>query len=313
MPETTLSSEPSPASERVCVMGASGMLGTALINSLLRTGDRVTAFSRKRGSDQPGMGHWDPRVGTIDAARLEGAGAVVNLAGESLAGGRWTHGRKQQLWASRIDSTALLCRTLSQLERPPRVLVNASAVGFYGDRGDNAVYEDSAPGSGFLAELCQAWEAATAPAQEAGIRVVLVRFGVIITPAGGALAKMLPPFRLGLGGRLGSGEQRMPWIALPDAVGVTRFVLRRTDIEGPINVVAPESITNAMFTEALGRVLGRPTAMAVPGFALKAALGAEMAREVLLTGANVRPRRLEITGYRFEYPRLDDALEAMFA
>jgi uncharacterized protein len=313
MPETTFSTEASPTAERVCVMGASGMLGTALINSLLKSGNAVTGFSRQQKPGRPGMGHWDPEKRLIDAARLEGASAVVNFAGDNLASGRWTQARKQEIWASRVDSTRLLCETLAALERPPTVLVNASAVGFYGDRGDNAVYEDSAPGTGFLAELCQAWEAAAAPAQSAGIRTVYMRFGVILTPQGGVLAKMLPAFRLGLGGRFGNGEQRMPWITLADAVSATRYAMRTQDLSGPINVVAPESVTNAQFTEALGGALGRPTAFAVPAMALKLAMGAEFARELLLTGANVRPRKLENTGYRFEHPRLDDALAALLA
>jgi uncharacterized protein (TIGR01777 family) len=292
-------------------MGANGLVGTELVANQLRSGMRVTAFMRTRRKDSPGMGFWDPSAGEIDAERLEGTEAVVNLAGENLADGRWTSARKRRLWSSRVDTTAFLARTLVQLKQPPLVWVNASAVGYYGDRGDEAVYEDSPPGHGFLAELCQAWEAATEPAQKAGIRVVQLRFGVILTPRGGALAKMLTPFRLGLGGRFGSGEQRMPWIALADAIGAVRFAARHRDLFGPVNAVAPEPITNAQFTEALGQVLHRPTALSVPAFALKTALGGQMAQEVLLSGANVRPRRLEVTGYRFEYPRIDDALESM--
>lgn len=292
-------------------MGATGLLGTALINSLLKSGAAVTGFSRRRHSGSPGMGQWNPEAGTIDAERLEGASAVVNLAGENLAEGRWTPARKQQLWASRVDSTALLCRTLAALDHPPRVLLNASAIGFYGDRGENAVDEDSPPGSGFVADLCKDWEAATELASSAGVRVVCLRFGVVLSPNGGALAKMLPAFRLGLGARLGHGEQRMPWITITDAVAAVRFALQNAELTGPLNVVSPESVSNAQFTEALGSALGRPAALKVPGFALKAMFGAEMAREVLLSGANVRPRRLEIGGFRFEHPRLDDALLAL--
>lgn len=299
-----------PAPTRVCVMGASGLLGTALVASLHRAGVRVTAFSRSRSTDRPGVGHWDPGAGVIDRDRLEDSDAIVNLAGANIADGRWTAARKRDIWSSRVDSTALLANTLAGLARPPKVLINASAVGYYGDCGDDAVYEENPPGRGFLAELCEAWEAATEPAAAAGIRVVRMRFGVVLTPDGGALAKMLVPFRLGLGGRLGGGEQRMPWIALADAVGATRFMMQ-IDVRGPVNVVAPESVTNAQFSEALAQVLGRGTFLPVPRFALRVALGAEMANQVLLTGANVRPRRLEIAGYRFEYPRLDDALEAM--
>jgi uncharacterized protein len=299
-----------PAPSRVCVMGASGLLGTALVASLHRAGVRVTAFSRKRGSDRPGFGHWDPSSGVIEAERLEGADAIVNLAGTNLADGRWTEKRKREFWSSRIESTALLARASAALAQPPKVLINASAVGYYGDCGDDAVYEEGPRGKGFLAELCEAWEAATEPAAAAGIRVVKLRFGVVLTPEGGALAKMLVPFRVGLGGRLGTGEQRMPWIALADAVGAARFLMQ-TDVSGPVNAVAPESVTNAQFCEALAHVLGRGTFLPVPRFALRAALGSQMADEMLLSGANVRPRRLEIAGYRFEYPRIDDALEVM--
>jgi len=300
-----------PAIARICVFGATGLLGTALIASRHRQGQTVTAFSRTRRPDQPGFGHWDPAAGTLDAHRLEGADAVVNLAGEDIGEGRWTAARKQRLRDSRVRSTELLAKTLASLARPPAVLINASAVGFYGDRGDDAVYEDSPRGQGFLAELCEAWEAATTPAADAGIRVARLRFGVVLTPTGGALAKMLGHFRLGLGGKLGSGYQRMPWIALPDAVGATTFAMRHPELSGPVNVVAPEPINNALFTEMLASVLGRPAPLPVPAFVLKATLGAEMAQELLLTGANVRPRKLEVAGYRFEYPRLQDALEAL--
>jgi uncharacterized protein (TIGR01777 family) len=292
-------------------MGASGLIGTALVARELRAGLRVTAFSRTQHKNSPGMGYWNPDAGEIERERLDGADAVINLAGENLAAGRWTAARKRRLWDSRVHSTALLAKTLTELERPPHVWVNASAVGYYGNRPDDAIYEEDAPGTGFLAELCQAWEAATAPAQAAGIRVVWMRFAPVLTPQGGALAKMLPLFRLGAGGRLGSGEQPMPWIALADAVGAARFAARHPDVSGPVNAVAPEAITNEQFTEALGNVLSRPTVLPVPAFALKAVVGAELAQQALLTGANVRPRKLEVAGYRFEYPRIDDALEAM--
>ena len=291
-------------------MGASGLLGTALTSGLHRSGIAVTAFSRKRHGDRPGVGHWNPETGAIEAERLRGD-AVVNLAGSNLGEGRWTEARKRSFRSSRVDATALLCRTLASLDAPPSVLINASAVGYYGDRGDEAVFEDSPPGSGFLAELCQAWEAATEPARAADIRVVNMRFGVVLSPEGGALARMLVPFKLGLGGRLGSGEQRMPWIALADAVSAIWFALRHAELSGPVNTVAPESVTNEQFSDTLASVLGRSTFLPVPRFALRALLGSEMAHEMLLTGANVRPRRLEVAGFRFEYPRLQDALEAL--
>jgi uncharacterized protein (TIGR01777 family) len=291
-------------------MGASGLLGTALTSGLHRSGIAVTAFSRRRHGDRPGVGHWDPETGAIDAARLRG-NAVVNLAGSNLDEGRWNEARTRRFRTSRVDATALLARTLASLAERPGVLINASAVGYYGDRGDDAVYEDSPRGQGFLAELCEAWEAASEPARAAGVRVVNLRFGVVLTPDGGALAKMLVPFRLGLGGRLGGGEQRMPWIAIGDAVSAIWFALRHAELSGPVNAVAPESVTNEQFSDTLAHVLGRSTFLPVPGFALRAALGSEKARELLLGGANVRPRRLEEAGFRFEYPRLQDALEAL--
>jgi len=298
--------------ERVCVFGATGMLGTAMVAALHKAGHVVTAFSRTRHGDRPGFAHWDPDAGTIDAARLQGADAVVNFAGESIGEGRWTEARKQRLIESRVGSTGLLARTLATLPVRPAVFVNASAVGFYGDRGDDAVYEDSPRGQGFLAELVERWEAATAPAADAGIRVVLPRYGVVLAREGGALPRMLAPFKLGLGGRLGSGAQRMPWVTLTDAIGATCFALRHPELNGPVNVVAPENITNALFAETLATVLHRPAAFPVPAFVLKAALGSQMANELLLTGANARPRKLEVTGYRFEHPRLIDALETLF-
>lgn len=303
--------EDSPTITRVAVFGATGMLGTALIGALHRSGATVTSFSRTRKDGRPGFGHWDPAAGTIEIEKLRGIDAVVNLAGESIAGGRWTAARKRRLRDSRVIPTELLCRTLLELDERPKVWINASAVGYYGDRGDDAVYEDSPPGEGFLAELCQEWEAATEPAAEAGMRVVRLRFGIVLARGGGALGGMLTPFKLGLGGRLGSGKQRMAWIALADAANVMRFAMRHPDLSGPVNAVAPESVTNEVFTATLARVLHRPAPVPIPAFALKAMLGSELAHELLLTGANARPRKLEVAGYRFEYPRLDDALEAM--
>jgi len=298
--------------ERVCVFGATGMLGTALIAALHKAGHVVTAFSRARHADRPGFAHWDPAAGTIDLARLHGADAVVNFAGESIGEGRWTTARKQRLIDSRVTTTDLIARSLAALPVRPAVFVNASAVGFYGDRGDEAVYEDSPRGEGFLAELAERWEQATAPAAAAGIRVILPRYGVVLAREGGVLPRMLTPFKLGVGGRLGSGQQRMPWVALTDAIGATCFAMRHAELSGPINVVAPESVTNELFTDTLAAALHRPAAIPVPAFVLKAGMGAQMATELLLTGANVRPKKLEEAGYRFEHPRLQDALEALF-
>lgn len=289
-------------------MGATGLLGRALTMSLAADPIEIVEFSRE---ETGGRAVWNPERGEIDASALEGADAVINVAGEGLDSGRWSDARKRQLWTSRVASTALLARTLAGLARKPEVLVNASAVGYYGDRRDEAVDEHASAGTGYLADLCKAWEQATGAAYDAGIRVVLIRFGIVLTPRGGALAKMLPPFRLGLGGRIGSGTQGMPWIALSDAVNVIRFAIAHRELSGPINAVAPETTRNTDFTEALGRVLGRPTMIPVLALALRAMFGDEMTREVLLSGAVVRPRVLEEAGYRFDYPRLDDALESM--
>ena len=292
---------------KVCVMGATGFLGRALCAGLEQSGITVHRYSR---SMRPGFVTWDPASGEIDSEPLEGADAVVNLAGEDIAGGRWNAARKQVLRDSRLQSTQLLVSTLGKLKRPPGVLVNASAVGFYGHRGEDAVFEQSAPGQGFLAELCQAWEAAAMPALQRGIRVVIPRFGIILSTHGGALARMLPAFKLGVAGKLGGGKQFMSWIALSDAVSVLRFLLT-TEVFGPVNAVAPEPVTNEEFTETLGRIVRRPTLLTVPVFALKATLG-ELS-QVLLEGANVRPRVLDELGFRFDYPRLEDALEALLS
>ncbi|MET0391305.1 MAG: TIGR01777 family oxidoreductase [Polyangiales bacterium] len=291
---------------KVCVMGATGFLGRALCAALEQGGATVHRYSR---SARPGFATWDPGSGKIDLDPLEGSDAVVNLSGEDIAASRWSAARKHALRESRVASTELLVSTLAQLERPPSVLVNASAVGYYGNRGQDAVFEHSPRGHGFLAELCQAWESATAPAAQRGVRVVIPRFGIILSAQGGALARMLPAFKLGVAGRLGDGQQFMPWISLSDAVSVIRFMIGAIDIAGPVNAVAPEATTNEDFTETLARVLKRPAFIPVPNFALKVALG-ELS-QVLLEGANVRPQVLEEVGFRFDYPRLEDALEAM--
>ena len=308
---------------RACLFGGSGLIGKGLASTLERDGIEVTSYRRPHGGHARAASHeiapihkstaaWDPAARTIDLAPLERAEAVVNLTGESLADGIWTRGRKQRIWSSRVDVTQWLATTLAALPegKRPKVLVNASAVGFYGDRGQESVNEESQRGRGFLAELCEAWEAATRPARDAGIRVVNTRFGVVLAPEGGALAKMLPLFSKGLGGRLGDGTQVMPWVTLTDAVGVLRFALGHDELIGPVNVVSPDLITNGQLTDALARSLGKPARLPVPAFALRTLFG-EMARETMLCSARVYPRKLEIVGYRFEYPRLDDALHAL--
>lgn len=293
-------------------MGSSGLLGSALCQAFAQHGTAVSAFSRSHVAGDMARAHWNPDRGEIDKEPLAGAEAVVNLAGESLVAGRWNEKRKEQLLRSRVDTTQLLARTLAQLESKPKVLINASAVGYYGDRGEEAVTEQSPPGQGFLADLCRAWEEAAQPAADAGIRVVHIRLGAVLSKDGGALPALLPLFRAGLGGRLGGGQQYFPWVTLHDAVRAIRFLVVTPEIAGPVNLVAPEPMRNAGFTEALSEALGRPALLPVPKLALRLALG-EVADQVLLTGANARPAVLERAGFRFDYPRLVDALQAVLS
>jgi len=295
---------------RILISGASGLIGSALARRLAASNEVVRLVRHRTAGDAEIA--WNPDAGTIDAGALEGLDAVVHLAGENVGAGRWTAAKKARIRASRVEGTSLLARTLAGLTRPPRAMVSASAIGFYGDRGGEELDETSGAGRGFLAEVCRAWEAAAAPASEAGIRVVLARFGVVLARQGGALARMLPLFRLGLGGRLGSGRQFMSWIALEDAVGALAFVLENESLEGPVNVTSPQPVTNRQFTASLARVLRRPALLHAPAFALRAALG-EMAEEMLLASARVFPRRLLASGYRFAQPDLETALRELAA
>jgi uncharacterized protein len=301
------------ARRRIAITGASGLIGRALAQELAAAGQQVTRVVRRRA--EAGEVSWDPAGGRIDAAGLEGHDAVVHLAGESLAGdnpftGRWTAARKRRIQASRVEGTTLLAGALAQLERPPGVLVTASGIGVYGDRDPaEEVTEEAAPGSGFLAELAQAWEGAAAPAVSAGIRVAHARTGVVLDAAGGALPALLPVFRFGLGGRLGDGRQAWSWIALEDTVAAYRHILDTDGLHGPVNVVAPEGVSNREFTRTLARVLRRPAPWVVPAPALRLLVG-EMADEMLLTGARAVPARLLASGFRFRYPRLEPALRA---
>ena len=249
---------------------------------------------------------WEDPTAPPPTAELEGLDAVVHLAGENIAAGRWTAARKERIRSSRVDGTRLLSQALARLERPPAVLACASAVGFYGDRGDEILTEDSGPGTGFLAETVGQWEEAAAPARERGIRVVALRFGVVLSPSGGALAKMLLPFRFGMGGRVGSGTQYMSWIALDDAVNATLHALAHEKLHGPVNAVAPEAVTNREFTRALGRGLHRPAFLPLPGWVARVVLG-EMAQELLLSSTRVQPHRLLDSGFAFDHPDIDAA------
>lgn len=293
---------------RFVVTGASGLVGSALTEHLTRQGHRVDRLVRRPAAPGAKEIGWDPAKGTIDREALEGADAVVHLAGESVAVA-WTAERKRAIRDSRVAGTGLLASALADLRRPPRVLVSASAIGYYGDRGEKTVTEDSPPGTGFLAETARAWEAAAEPALEAGVRVVHPRIGMVLSARGGALAKMLTPFRLGVGGVVGTGRQQMSWIALADLVAVLEHLALTDELSGPVNAVAPHPVTNREFTATLGRVLSRPTVLPLPAFAVRLVFG-EMGQALLLDGARVLPARLEASGFRFRYPRLEEALRA---
>jgi uncharacterized protein len=289
---------------KIVVSGASGLIGSALVPALVSDGHEVVRLGRgPSGSDV----RWNPDEGSLDRHALGGAGAIIHLAGESIAGLRWTRAKKARILDSRVRGTALLARAAGALAEKPRVFVAASAVGFYGNRADVVVDEQEGPGQGFLADVCRRWEQATLPAADAGIRVVNTRLGVVLSRRGGALSTMLPVFRLGLGGTLGGGRQYMSWIALDDVVGAMRHLLRADGVAGPVNVVAPAPVTNREFTETLRRVLRRPAVLPAPAFALRLLLG-EMADEMLLSSTRARPERLTASGYRFQYPALEAAL-----
>jgi uncharacterized protein (TIGR01777 family) len=293
---------------RFVVSGASGLVGRNLVAFLESGGHRVQQLVRRPPRPGTDEVRWDPSTGEIDAGALEGADVAVHLAGESIASGRWTPARKAAIEESRVTGTHLLAATLGRLKRPPGVLLSASAIGYYGAR-EEPVAEHSPPGSGFLADVCQAWEAATGPASDAGLRVVHLRLGIVLSAAGGALARMLPPFRLGLGGVVGSGRQAMSWVALDDVVGAIHHLAFADAVAGPVNLVAPDSVTNAEFTRTLGRVLHRPTLLPLPAPAVRLAFG-EMGQALLLEGARVEPARLAGAGFRFLHPELEGALRA---
>ena len=293
---------------RITISGASGLIGTALRRFLSQGGHRVDVLVR-RSSPAQGDISWDPAAGTIEAARLEGIDAVVHLSGASLAEGRWSEAKKKEFVNSRVGSTRFLSRTLAGLKQKPAVLVAASAIGFYGNRGDETLTEESAKGAGFLPELCEQWEAASAPASDAGIRVVRPRIGLVLSSHGGALAKMLTPFKLGMGGVIGSGRQYMSWIAIADLLRVIDTCLHDQTLSGPVNATAPNPVTNQDFVKTLGRVLGRPTLMHVPAFTIDLMLG-EMGRTLLLEGAKVIPQKLVERRFQFTCPTLESALRA---
>ena len=295
---------------KLLITGSTGLIGSELVRSLEASGHEVTRIVRSGAEGAPGQVLWDPSKGELPLPGLEGMDAAVHLAGENIASGRWTAEKKERIRRSRVDGTRVLSESLARLEKPPRTLISASAVGYYGDRGDTVLREDSPPGAGFLAEVCRDWEAAAAPAARRGIRVVYLRFGVVLSEKGGALAQMLPTFRKGGGGRLGGGRQYVSWISLEDAVGVVGHALSVEEVHGPVNAVAPEPVTNRDLTKTLGTVLGRPTILFVPAFVLRAMFGS-MADEVLLASTRAEPAKLLAAGYRFRHPRLEEALRSL--
>lgn len=298
---------------RIIITGGTGLIGAKLSEALVRDGHQLMSLVRTAQTSSGSANamtflRWDIEGAVIeDSSKLEGHDAVVHLAGENVAGGRWTAERKRRIRDSRVRGTRLLVDTLARLNAPPTLFVSASATGFYGaDRGDETLTEESAPGEDFLAGVCREWEAEALRANVFGARVVLLRTGIVLSPTGGALAKMLPVFKLGTGGKLGSGQQVMSWIALVDEIAAIRFALGNEGVRGPINLTAPHPVTNVEFTQTLGRVLSRPTVFAVPRIALRLAFG-ELA-ETVLGSLRVLPRNLEAAGFRFEFSNLESAL-----
>lgn len=294
---------------RVLVSGSSGLIGSALVDELLARGHQVVRLVRRTpGRDEV---QWDPGQGTLDPGPLEGVDAVVHLAGEPIGARRWSPDQKQRILDSRVRGTRLLAQTLSRIEPRPRVFVSGSAIGYYGLRGDEILTEQSAPGSGFLAEVTGQWEAATLAAEQAGIRTVHLRTGIVVSARGGAVGRMLPLFKLGLGGRLGRGDQWWSWITLEDEVGAILHALDTETLAGPVNATAPEPVPAAAMARAVGRALRRPAVLPVPAFALRLVLGRQMADELVLASQRAVPARLEETGYRFRHPTAEAAMAAL--
>lgn len=305
-----------PASARTPVMvisGARGLVGSAFTRAMEGQGGVVRRIARNLSVDRtPNEIVWNPELGSLSVTGFSGVNAVVHLAGDNIASGRWTAVKKQRIRDSRVVGTQRLCESLARMSDRPRVLVCASAIGFYGDCGDRLVSEADSPGTGFLSKVCAQWERATQPAVDAGIRVVNLRIGVVLSRDGGALQKMLLPFRLGLGGQIGNGRQYWSWISLPDLVRSILFAIDNESLSGPVNAVAPKAVTNAEFTRVLGQVLRRPTVLPLPAFAVRLMLG-EMANDLLLASIRVAPDQLLQHGFHFDHPDLETALRVVLS
>ena len=292
---------------KILIAGSSGMIGTALRQHFSTHGHEVLRLVRRNPDRQAGEFRWDPLREEIDTSAFDGVEVVINVAGENIGTGRWTRAKRRRIRESRVGTTGLLARTMAQLSTPSRVFICASAIGYYGSRGDELLTENSTQGTGFLAEVVKDWETATRSAEDAGVRVVNTRFGVVMDPSDAGLRKMLPFFRLGLGGRLGSGRQYLSWVTLKDVTRAVEFVMTNEELTGPVNIVSPGVVTNREFTRVLAGVLHRPAILPVPSFALKAVFG-RMAEDTLLANTRVRPEKLLRAGYEFSHPELRAAL-----
>lgn len=293
--------------QKIAISGASGLVGTDLTSLLASKGHTVVPMTRRKSSGTNTI-VWDPSVGVADPSQLEGLDTIIHLAGENIAGGRWNAAIKERIRSSRVDGTRSLVKSLGTVSNRPKTLICASAIGFYGHRGDEVLNESSPAGSGYLADVCQAWEAEALAAQSLGMRVVCVRIGVVLSPKGGALAKMLLPFKLGLGGIVGNGKQYWSWIGLNDLVRAIAFCAENPSVSGPVNAVSPEPLTNYAFTKGVGKALGRPTIFPLPAFMARLVLG-EMADELLLSSIRVVPAQLQRYGFQFEQPELVGCLQ----
>ena len=293
---------------KIVISGASGLIGTPLVAHLRSKGHEVVRLVRRTASS--GEAFWDPRTGVLDPAILEGADAVIHLSGAGIGDKRWTDAYKREVLESRTSSTALLARTIAGLARKPRVFLSGSAIGIYGDRADESLTESSTHGTGFLADVCKQWEQAAAPARDAGVRTAFLRTGIVLSPKGGALKKLLAVFKVGLGGRFGSGKQWQSWISLDDEIAAIEFLLD-SSVSGPVNLTAPNPVTNAEFTTVLARVLRRPAILPIPSFGPKILLGSELADALLFTGQRVLPDALNTNGFVFTHPTLESALRSL--